>query len=88
MECYMDVCKEIVRCYKRMCLNIEYDLLSRDERATERARQQALTERTGVYYCYPQDTFLKRRLLGLPTDGWDLHVSTRHINRNRKLTVR
>ena len=66
--CYKDVCKEVVDCYESMCSQLLRDL-SRKDSATEEARQNAMTQRTGEWYRYPQMRFFQKRLCGLSTDG-------------------
>ena len=66
-RCYVGVCSQVMRCYNRMCIKLE-DVLSKEERAQEEARQQELTRLTGQYHYYPQQRHFKARIRGIPSD--------------------
>ena len=66
-QCHMGVCREVMRCYVRLCLQLE-DGLSKAERAQEREREAELTRVTGQYHVYPQERHFLARVRGIESD--------------------
>ena len=74
MQCYVGVCCEALRCYRRLCMQLE-DGLSKAERAEEHRREAELTRLTGQYHMYSQQQHFQARVCGLESKLDSLIVS-------------